>query len=92
MQVTTNAQKMILSRLMAVTPTNDFQERLDRTLEWNPVEMAMQAVYPATTGRPPSCAPLALFKMSLLQHGHGLSGLQDRELVNNPLTGRRFLG
>jgi hypothetical protein len=54
-----------LDSLMIATPTNDFQERLGLTLDW-------QATYPATTGRPP-CAPMGLFKMSLLQHCYGLS-------------------
>ncbi|MFN0067459.1 MAG: transposase [Limisphaerales bacterium] len=48
-------------------------------------------MYPATTGRPP-CAPRALFKMSLLQHGYGLSDPQCEELVAaspaRPLTRR----
>ena len=67
MQTTTNPQLGLLDSLMLATPTNDFLERLDRTLEWRPIEKALQAMYPATTGRPP-CAPLVLFKMSLRQH------------------------
>ncbi len=66
MQTTTNAQMGLPDSLMIATPTNDFLERLDRTLDGQPVEKTLQAMYPATTGRPP-CAPLALFKMSLLQ-------------------------
>jgi hypothetical protein len=65
MQTTTNAQMGLLDSLMIATPTNEFLERLDRILDWQPLEKALQAMYPATTGRPP-CAPLALFKMSLL--------------------------
>ena len=42
-------------------------------------------MYPATTGRPP-CAPLALFKMSLLQHCYGLSDPQCEELVSDRLN------
>jgi hypothetical protein len=75
MQTTTNAQMGLLDSLMIATPTNEFLERLERTLDWEPVEQALQAMYPATTGRPP-CAPLALFKMSLLQHCYGLSDPQ----------------
>ena len=66
MQTTTNAQLGLLDSLMIATPTNEFLERLDRTLNWQPIETALQAMYPATTGRPP-CAPLALLKMSLLR-------------------------
>ena len=76
---------------MIATPTNDFLERLDRALDWKPIERALQSMYPATTGRPP-CAPLALFKMSLLQHCYGLSDPQCEELVNDRLSWRRFVG
>jgi hypothetical protein len=52
---------------MPAAVTNDFLQKLDTALNWKPIERALQAMYPATTGRPP-CAPLVLFKMSLLQH------------------------
>ncbi len=91
MQTTTNRQLGLLDSLMIATPTNEFLERLDRTLDWQPVEKALQAMYPATTGRPP-CAPLALFKMSLLQHCYGLSDPQCEELVSDRLSWRRFVG
>ena len=68
-----------------------FLVRLDQTLDWRPVEKALQAMYPATTGRPP-CPPLALFKMSLLQHCYGLSDPQCEELVRDRLSWRRFVG
>ncbi len=48
-------------------------------------------MYPAKTGRPP-CAPLVLFKMSLLQHCYGLSDPQCEELVSDRLSWRRFVG
>ncbi len=83
MQTTTNSQLGLLDSLMIATPTNEFLERLDRTLNWKPLEKSLQAMYPATTGRPP-CAPLALFKMSLLQHCYGLSDPQCEELVSDP--------
>ena len=34
MQTTTNNQLGLLDSLMTATPTNDFLERLDRTLDW----------------------------------------------------------
>jgi transposase, IS5 family len=80
-----------LDSLMIATPTNDFLERLDRTLDWRPVDQALQAMYPATTGRPPH-APLVLFKMGLLQHCYGLSDPQCEELVSDRLSWRRFVG
>jgi IS5 family transposase len=91
MHTTTNAQFGLLDSLMSSTPANDFLERLDRALEWRPLERALQAMYPATTGRPP-CPPLALFKMSLLQHCYGLSDPQCEELVSDRLSWRRFVG
>ena len=37
MQTTTNPQLGLLDSLMLATPTNDFLERLDRTLDWQPL-------------------------------------------------------
>jgi Bacterial alpha-L-rhamnosidase C-terminal domain len=37
MQMTTNAQMGLLDSLMIAAPTNDFLERLDRTLDWQPI-------------------------------------------------------
>jgi IS5 family transposase len=91
MHTTTNAQFGLLDSLMPTTSANDFLERLDRTLDWRPIERALQGMYPATTGRPP-CPPLALFKMSLLQHCYGLSDPQCEELVSDRLSWRRFVG
>ncbi len=90
-QTTTNAQFGLLDTLMPSAPANDFLERLDRALDWKPIEGALQGMYPATTGRPP-CAPLTLFKMSLLQHCYGLSDPQCEELVSDRMSWRRFVG
>jgi IS5 family transposase len=46
-------------------------------------------MYPAMTGRP-TCTPLALLKMSLLQHCYGLFFPQCEELVIDRLSWRRF--
>ena len=91
MHTTTNGQFGLLDSLMPTTSANDFLERLDRTLDWRPIERALQGMYPATTGRPP-CPPLTLFKMSLLQHCYGLSDPQCEELVSDRLSWRRFVG
>jgi len=76
---------------MPCAVTNDFLEKLDSALDWKPIERALQAMYPATTGRPPH-APLVLFKMSVLQHCYGLSDPQCEELVGDRLSWRRFAG
>src|ERR1035437_3407722 len=91
MQTTTNPQLGLLESLMIATPANDYLEGLDRTLDWQPIKKALQAMYRGTTGRP-LCAPLALFKMSLPQHCYGLSDPQCEELVADRLSWRRFLG
>lgn len=76
---------------MIATPSNEFLERLERALDFKPIERALHAMYPATMGRPP-CPPLALFKMSLLQHCYGLSDPQCEELVGDRFSWRRFVG
>lgn len=91
MQTTINAQYGLLDTLMPSAPANDFLERLDATVNFKPIEKALQAMYPATLGRPP-CPPLALFKMSLLQHCYGLSDPQCEELVSDRMSWRRFTG
>lgn len=91
MQTTTNPQLGLLDSFMPSAPANDFLQTLDTALDWKPIERALQAMYPATTGRPP-CAPLVLFKMSVLQHCYGLSDPQCEELVGDRLSWRRFVG
>jgi IS5 family transposase len=91
MHTTTNPQLGLLDSLMPSAPANDFLEKLDGALDWRALEAPLQAMYPATTGRPP-CAPLVLFKMSLLQHCYGLSDPQCEELVADRWSWRRFVG
>lgn len=91
MQTTTNPQLGLLDSFMPSAPANDFLQTLDTALDWKPIEQTLQTMYPATTGRPP-CAPLVLFKMSLLQHCYGLSDPQCEELVGDRLSWRRFVG
>lgn len=91
MHITTNAQYGLLDSLMVSAPANEFLQRLDQTLDWKPIEAALQAMHPATLGRPPQ-PPLVLFKMSLLQHCYGLSDPQCEELVADRCSWRRFVG
>jgi transposase, IS5 family len=91
MQTTPNPQFGLLDSLMSSSVSNDFLEKLDRALDWKPIEAVLQTMYPATTGRPP-CPPLVLFKMSLLQHCYGLSDPQCEELVADRISWRRFVG
>jgi len=91
MQTTANAQMGLLDGLMVKAVTNDFLQRLNQVVDWNAIEKALHAMYPATTGRPP-CPPLVLFKMSFLQHCYGLSDPQCEERVADRLSWRRFVG
>src|SRR5579864_5815864 len=91
MKTTTNPQLGLLDSLMPSATPNDFLEKLDRALDWKPIETALHTMYPAATGRPP-CPPLALFKMSVLQHCYGLSDPQCEEMVADRLSWRRFVG
>jgi transposase, IS5 family len=91
MQTTINPQLGLLDGFMFSTINNDFLEKLEGGLDWNPIEAALHRMYPATTGHPPH-PPLVLFKMSLLQHCYGLSDPQCEELVADRLSWRRFVG
>jgi IS5 family transposase len=91
MHTTINPQLGLLDSFMTSTISNDFLEKLDRALDWKPIEAALHRMYPATTGHPPH-PPLVLFKMSLLQHCYGLSDPQCEELVKDRLSWRRFVG
>ena len=91
MKTHASAQMGLLDGFMAQTPANEFLDRLQTLVDWTPIEAALQAMYPATTGRPPH-APLVLFKMSLLQHCYGLSDPQCEALVTDRLSWRRFVG
>ena len=85
-----NAQLGLMDSLVTI-PTNDFLDGLDQLVHWQPIERALHAMYPATTGRPPH-PPLVLFKMSLLQHCYDLSDPQCEEQVRDRLSWRRFTG
>lgn len=76
---------------MPHVPANDFLDRLNPLMNWQPIEKALHAMYPANTGRPP-LPPLILFKMCLLQHCYGLSDPQCEEQVRDRLSWRRFVG
>lgn len=84
------AQLGLMDGLVTI-PANDFLDRLSQLVDWQPLERALHALYPATTGRPPH-PPLVLFKMSLLQHCYDLSDPQCEEQVRDRLSWRRFVG
>jgi hypothetical protein len=51
MHTTTNPQLGLLDSFMTSTVSNDFLEKLDRGLDWKPIEAALHRMYPATTGQ-----------------------------------------
>jgi IS5 family transposase len=90
MHTRSNPQLGLMDALVTI-PANDFLDRLDRLVDWRPLERALHAMYPAVTGRPPH-PPLVLFKMSLLQHCYDLSDPQCEEQVRDRLSWRHFVG
>jgi IS5 family transposase len=90
MQTKANPQLGLMDAFVTI-PANDFLDRLAQLVNWQPIEKALHALYPATTGRPPH-PPLVLFKMSLLQHCYDLSDPQCEEQVRDRLSWRRFVG
>lgn len=76
---------------LPTTPANDFLDRLEELVDWQPVQTALEAMFTARTGRLPQ-PPLTVFKMLLLEHCYGLSDPQCEELVGDRLSWRRFAG
>ena len=85
MQTTTTTQLGSPYSPMFATPINEFHEQSDRIEDWKPIETALMAMDPATTGRPP-CRPLTLFKMRLLQSCYCLSDPQAGDQVSGRLS------
>ncbi|NBU10826.1 MAG: hypothetical protein EBS84_17690 [Proteobacteria bacterium] len=51
MHTNPNAQLGPLDSFVTI-PANDFLDRLAALVNWQPLERALHAMYPATTGRP----------------------------------------
>ncbi|MEM4360287.1 MAG: IS5 family transposase, partial [Candidatus Bilamarchaeaceae archaeon] len=91
MRTTTNPQMGLLDSLMPNPPANAFLDKLDKVIDWKPIEEALWKMYPAKTGRPPYPV-LVLFKMCILQHCYNLSDPQCEEQVRDRLSWRKFIG
>ena len=76
---------------LPAAPANDFLDRLDTLVDWQPIRQAVEAMFSATTGRLPQ-PPLSVFKMLLLEHCYGVSDPQCEELVKDRLSWRKFVG
>ena len=82
MQTATIPQLEVLDGYTLLIVPNDFLDKLERAVDWKLIKAKLQRMYPVTTGDPPY-PPLALFKMSLLQHWYGLSDPQCEESLCN---------
>ena len=76
---------------LPAAPANEFLDRLDSLVDWQPIRRELEGLFSATTGRLPQ-PPLAVFKMLLLQNFHGLSDPQCEAQVRDRLSWRRFVG
>jgi IS5 family transposase len=76
---------------MVVGGGNARLEGIAALLDWGPVETALCSVYASSTGRP-SFAPIAMFKVLLLQHWYGLGDPEMEEMLGDRLSFRRFVG
>jgi hypothetical protein len=86
------AQQLSLTdSFLPAAPANDFLDRLDALVDWQPIRQDLEAMFTATTGRRPQ-PPLAVFKMLLLEHCYGLSDPQCEALVLDRLSWRKFTG
>lgn len=85
------AQLTLTDSFQPAAPANDFLDRLDQLVDWQPIAATLAGMFTATTGRLPP-PPLAVFKMLLLQTCYGLSDPQCEEQVRDRLSWRRFTG
>lgn len=86
------AQQLSLTdSFLPAAPANDFLDRLDTLVDWQPIRARLEAMFTAETGRPPQ-PPLAVFKMLLLAQCYGLSDPQCEAQVADRLSWRKFTG
>ncbi len=72
-------------------PKGHFLLRIDRQIDWAPVEQELEGLYSSPRGRP-SYPPLVMFKALLLQQWYGLSDPGLEEAIADRLSFQRFLG
>ncbi len=84
-------QLTLTDSFQPAAPANDFLDRLDVLVDWQPIAVALAAKFTATTGRLPQ-PPLVVLKMLLLQACYGPSDPQCEDQVRDHLSWRRFTG
>jgi IS5 family transposase len=72
-------------------PEGHFLEKINRQIEWQPFQTALEPLYHPKMGRP-SHPPLMMFKALLLQQWYGLSDPGLEEAICDRLSFQRFLG
>ena len=70
---------------------NEQLGKIERLVQWKPLERMLRGVYAAAEGRP-SYPPLSMFKALLLQQWYSLSDPQLEEALADRLSFRRFVG
>ncbi len=70
---------------------NQRLEKIDRLVQWKPLERGLKKVYAAVEGRP-SYPPLMMFKGLLLQQWYALSDPELEEALSDRLSFRRLVG
>ena len=91
MRIRPDQQLSLTDSFLPAAPANDFLDRLNTLVDWQPIQTALEAMFTATTGRLPQ-PPLVVFKMLLLQNCYGLSDPQCEEQVRDRLSWRKFTG
>lgn len=91
MRTRPSRQLDLTDSFLPTVPANDFLDRLDALVDWQPIQRELESMFTATTGRLPQ-PPLVVFKMILLQHFYGLSDPQCEALVLDRLSWRKFTG
>ena len=70
---------------------NEQLGKIERLVQWKPLERMLRGVYAAAEGRP-SYPPLSMFKALLLQQWYSLSDPQLEEALADRLSFGRFVG
>ncbi|MBA4419500.1 MAG: IS5/IS1182 family transposase [Syntrophus sp. (in: bacteria)] len=76
--------------MMRVSDRN-FLIKIERQIDWKPVEKKLQSLYCPDNGRM-SHPPIVLFKILLLEQWYGLSDPEAEEAVRDRLSFHKFLG
>ena len=83
---TEQQQAIEMLRVDMLAPKEHLLRKIDATANFTRIYALVEALYCADNGRP-SCDPVVLFKLVLIQRLHSLSTEQDAELCNDQPRG-----